>query len=235
MNGARSWPVDSTFDVLKAEMNVDRHVDVVLKESFIIDPVILVSSGNLFEGAASQIGHITDTSRLFMRDTIAYIGDRDYFDDAQGEDQDGYNIRVDAAIGFCYLFYGFPICYEERVILLDVDVSLADLGLDSFFSPQTKVTQGGVSSYSSPGGISVATIGAYYSADVHAAAGPVLAEQGVADLNDHMGLAAESTQKLGPSLSDISNNPDTLRCVYYCGGVVSYVSATLPAPFSAEL
>ena len=222
MNSARSWPVDSTIDVLKAEMNVDRHVDVVLRESFIVDPVILVSSGNLFDGSASQIGHITDASRLFMRDTIAYIGDRDYFDDAQGTDQDGYNIRVDGVIGFCYFFYGFPICVEENFVLLDIDVSLEDLGLDSYFNPQSKTTDGTVSSYSSPGGTSTDTIGAYYSPEVHTAAEPVLSEEGIADLHAHMDLADVSMQKLGSSLSDISNSPDTLRCVYFCGGVLRY-------------
>lgn len=223
IDAARLWPIAPMADVLPANLNLDSHVDLAIRGLTDANPQILISSGEYLVGSASQLGEFDEASEMFVRDTWEYFADPNYFDVASTPDEPGYNIRIDAVIGYCYYFYGFPVCVEEEVVLADIDVSLEDLGLDSFlFSPANQTSTWGQKV--STGGVTSDQVGAFYSPEIHAAAGPTISEQGIGNLAAYSSESSEAMQRVGPSLPDISNDPDILRCVYWCGGQINYDS-----------
>lgn len=215
LNQARLWPLASNTDVVPANLNLDNHVDIVVRGLSGANSQVLISSGDLYDPQASELGEIDDEARRFIRDTKEFMRDTNYFDTAQFPDEDGYNIRIDVVVGSCVLIFGFPFCSDYNYTLVDIDVSLDDLGLDGFLSVQSKL---------SPGGVSLDTVGAYYAPEVNAAAEPLLSEQNISDLHAYTSEMDVAMQKLGPSLPDISGDPDVLQCVFFCGGLISYFS-----------
>ena len=128
----------------------------------------------------------------------------------------GYNIRIDFQVVQCFNFYGVPYCYEETIVIYDVDVALPDLGLDSYISKPSNT---------SPTGISVTTIGYGISSDVHQATAATLSTYNISSLIDVPTDHAPAMQKLGASLPSTAGDARTLRCVVFCGSErVTYFS-----------
>jgi hypothetical protein len=217
---ARAWPVEPQATVVPADFNIDGYTDIAVRGLQGANTQILVSSGVPYDGGASQVGEIDDDTRQFMDDTFAFLADPDYFDGAATADEDGYNIRIDYMVGYCYLLYGFPICLEHAFTVADFDVSLADLGLSEYLSAPSQSALSQVSQAAS----SAESAGQNYSPTVHAKAATQLAEQNVDDLHGYMAESATALQKLAAVMPDISNTPDVLQCVYWCGGFISYFS-----------
>ncbi len=173
---------------------------------------ILVSFGQFYDRNAAAVIPVDADREAFFRDLAAWVTDENHFDDATSAAVPGYNIRIVVEVYVCFGIFPYPFCYAYQYELLNINVTLDDLGLGGFLNVQSKV---------SPGGQSAAQVAASISPKIHSDLAPQLADLGISHLN---GTAAEKTyanNTLTPNLSE-AQDPDVLVCVRFCGYAFSW-------------
>ncbi len=219
---AKSWPVaDVTISL--GDFNLDEVADVVVSGVAVgTNAQILISRGEYFARNPAHITPLDDELQLFYADMMGWIGDADYFANAIRPPTPGYNIRLDYLIETCYFGWGFPLCFSESIKVLDVDISLDDLGLDNYLGAPTGSSSGSSKAYPSgssaisPAGVSAEAVGAYISSDIHNMVADELAQYGISSMHGNSTQAEIASNKLEPYLGALTD-PQILRCVVFCG------------------
>ena len=212
LDAARLWPT-IVVETQIGDFNFDEVGDLVIGGIPGVDNMqILLSSGDYYDRNAAAVIDVNEDRLQYLQDLAHWIVDDTHFDDAVMPDVPGYNIKIKYRITQCFRIFGFPVCFSTDLTVVDIDVSLPDLGLDDYLNVQSKV---------SPGGMSAKAVGQYYSSTVHNVASAQLAQDNISTL---IGTASQQSLAL-TTLADALPNPappDVLVCVIYCGYSISF-------------
>jgi hypothetical protein len=207
---ARSYPVASVI-VNGGDLDLDGYSDPTVlgfpASANILYPQTFLSSGQQYQRNARAVVATDEAVEMFERDMREARFDPGYFDNAGTPDQPGYRIELVYEYGYCYSFYGFPVCFSDTINVLIGEFSLSQLGISSG-APSggiQKLSNGTISTPSSNG---VAQQAQQKTAAIVGSAATVSPSL--------IGTSAEKAA--AAAYFGISAPwPDTLVCVWICG------------------
>jgi len=217
---AQAWvPLDVAYEI--GDFNLDEVGDLTIAGlPNNARQHLLVSSGAFFHRNAIAVIEMTDAIEQFYGDLAASVTDQGHFDGAMLAQVPGYNVRIVVRATVCIYLYSIPLCYSQDFVVVDEDVSLADLGLDNFLgATSSKSTTASAAKIASQR-TQLESAAVYYAPTVYNAAAVTMSDY---DISTLAGTAAQKSTALN-TMSDVlpSDDPEVLVCVYYCGWSVSY-------------
>ena len=215
---AAAWPlVPVSVDL--ADYSLDGNTDVLLRgvEAGLpapgADDLIVISSGTLYDGQAAAVIPFGDSQAKFARDTLAWLQNPAYFDNAGEPDKPGYRITIDVRFDICrdWLGWGFITCITYNDQIEVGEFSLEDLGLDNFIAKSSASTVYAKSSTSRT------TASSAVSGKVNQAANSLMTNYNLATL-----VGTDTQKSYASSKMTAPSDPQTLWCVIWCGYAVKY-------------
>lgn len=212
---ARNWSL-TAIEPDFADYNLDGYIDLFLGGlgaelgATSLSDQIIISSGITNVREATLVVPWEHEQEMFVRDVRGFLEDPYYFDNAGEPDQPGYRISIDVLIESCFNT-SFGVFCIPYVYTIDVgEFSLADLGLDNFLGSATvlhKAAQQAAPAAPSGGVSSTATN------KVNQKSSSLMSDYNLSTL---IGNDAQRQAALA-NVTDPSPDPQTLRCVVWCG------------------